>query len=88
MLLRPAACSLLLALLAATAHAFIPSPTSQPSTTTARAPTAMASAVPLPSANAPVPDQGVAGRSSIFPPPLMSFYGEQRRRCVGFQGLG
>jgi hypothetical protein len=40
------------------------------------------SSMPMPTANAPVPDQAQAGRSSIFPPPLMSFYGEQRKRSV------
>ncbi len=77
LLLRPTT----LALLALGAAAFIPSPTQQPAARTA-APEM--SSMPMPAtASAPVPNQAQAGRSSIFPPPLMSFYGEQRRRYVG-----
>lgn len=69
---------LLLTAAAPAARAFIPSPTPQP--TTARIGALTMSSVPMPSANAPLPDRGQAGRKSIFPPPLMSFYGEQRKR--------
>jgi hypothetical protein len=74
---------LLLLLAPPAALAFIPSPTQQPTAaaaaTRAGVPATMSSTT-VPSANGPVPEQTQAARASLFKPPLMSFYGEQRRR--------